>query len=123
MNTTSASPPLARFRAELYQSVLGSRRDALCELIDAVLSGERAASLVRLSLAPCFRRRWSSAPDALRDGALDVAALRRLLVRHTPAVPGGTRELWVLDGSLWPRPAAKTSPERTWGRFVTGGTP
>lgn len=123
MNTTSATPPLARFRAELYQSVLGSRRDALFELVDAVLSGERAESLVRLSLAPCFRRRWSSAPDALSDGSLDVAALRRLLARHTPAVPGSARELWVLDGTVWPRPAAKTCPERTWGRFVTGGTP
>jgi hypothetical protein len=29
----------------------------------------------------------------------------------------------VLDGSVWPRPEAKTSPERTWGRLVTGGTP
>ena len=36
----SACPPLARFRAELYQSVLGLRRDALCELLDAVLTGD-----------------------------------------------------------------------------------
>jgi hypothetical protein len=123
MNTTSASPPLARFRAELYQSVLGLRRDALCELVDAVLSGERAESLVRLSLAPGFRRTWSSATDALADGSLDVAALRRLFARHTPVPAAGQRELWVLDGAVWSRPAAKTCPERTWGRFVTGGTP
>jgi hypothetical protein len=38
-------------------------------------------------------------------------------------VAGGARELWALDGTGWPRPAAKASPERTWGRFVTGGTP
>jgi hypothetical protein len=123
MNTTSASPPLARFRAELYQSVLGLRRDALCELVDAVLSGERAESLVRLSLAPGFRRTWSSATDALADGSLDVAALRRLYARHTPVPAAGQRELWVLDGTVWSRPVAKTCPERTWGRFVTGGTP
>ena len=123
MNTTSASPPLARFRAELYQSVLGPRRDALFELGDAALSGERAESLVRHSLRPAFRRAWSSAADALSDGALDLAALRRLLARHAPPVPCGARELWALDGTLWPRPAAKTSPERTWGRVVGAGTP
>jgi hypothetical protein len=123
MNTTSPSPPLARFRAELYQSVLGMRRDALCELLDAVLSGERPTSLVRHSLSPVFRRGWSSAADALSDGSLDVAALRRLFARHTPAPAGEERELWVLDGTIWPRPAAKASPERTWGRFLTGGTP
>jgi hypothetical protein len=79
--------------------------------------------LVRHSLSPVFRRSWSSAPDALADGSLDVAALRRLFAQHTPAPPVGRRELWVLDGSIWPRPEAKTCPERTWGRFVTAGTP
>jgi hypothetical protein len=123
MNTTSPSPPLARFRAELYQSVLGLRRDALCELLDAVLSGAGASSLVRLSLAPCFRRGWASAPDALVDGRLDVAALRRLFAQTMPLALVDERLLWVLDGSLWPRPAAKTSAERTWARFLTGGTP
>ena len=123
MNTTSTAPPLTRFRAALYQNVLGLRRDALFELLDAVLTDDGATSLVRHSLAPVFRRGWASAPDALADGSLDMAALRRLFAQHTPAPPSGRRELWVLDGTLWPRPAAKTSPERTWGRFVTGGTP
>jgi hypothetical protein len=122
MATTPAAP-LARFRAELYQTVLGMRRDALCEVLDAVLSGEQATSLVRHSLSPVFRRGWASAPDALADGSLDVAALRRLVAQHTPAPPVGRREVWVLDGSIWPRPEAKTCPDRTWGRFVTAGTP
>lgn len=122
MNTTPASP-LARFRAELYQTVFGKRRDALCELLDAVLTGERATSLVRHSLAPVFRRGWASACDALSDGSLDVDALRRLLAQEMPTPAAGARALWVLDGSIWPRPEAKTSPARTWGRFVTAGTP
>jgi hypothetical protein len=122
MDTTPTSP-LARFRTQLYQDVLGLRRDALCELLDAVLTGEQATSLVRHSLSPAFRRGWASAPDALADGSLDVAALRRVFAQHTPAPPGGRRDLWVLDGSIWPRPEAKTCPERTWGRFVTAGTP
>jgi hypothetical protein len=122
MATTPASP-LARFRAELYQTVLGMRRDALFEVLDAVLSGETASSLVRLSLSPVFRRGWASTADALSDGSLDVAALRRVFAQRTPAPPLGGRELWVLDGTIWPRPEAKTSPERTWGRFVTAGIP
>jgi hypothetical protein len=122
MATTPASP-LARFRAELYQSVLGLRRDALCDLLDAVLCGEGATSLVRHSLSPVFRRGWASAPDALVDGSLDLPALRRLFAATMPEAAVEDRLLWVLDGSLWPRPEAKTSPERTWGRFVTGGTP
>jgi DDE superfamily endonuclease len=123
MNTTSTSPPLARFRAELYQSVLGLRRDALFELLEAVLTGERAESLVRSSLAPCFRRGWSSACDALSDGSLDAAALRRLFAQHMPPARVEGRLLWVLDGTIWPRPAAKTSPERTWGRWTSSGLP
>ena len=120
---TTPTLPLARFRAELYQTVLGMRRDALSELLDAVLTGERATSLVRLSLAPVFRRGWASAPDALAAGSLDAAALRRLCGRSLPAPSPGWPPLWVIDGSIWPRPEAKTSPERTWGRFVTAGTP
>lgn len=122
MATTPAAP-LARFRAELYQSVLGLRRDALCDLLDAVLSGDGASSLVRHSLAPCFRRGWASICDALADGALDVAALRRLFAQTMPPALVEERLLWVVDGTTWPRPEAKTSPERTWGRFVTAGTP
>ena len=122
MATTPAAP-LARFRAELYQSALGLRRDGLCELLDAVLCGDGARSLVRHSLAPCFRRGWAAICDALADGSLDLAALRRLFAQTMPPALVEERLLWVVDGTIWPRPEAKTSPERTWGRFVTGGTP
>jgi hypothetical protein len=122
MDTTPAAP-LARFRAELYQSVLGLRRDALCELLDAVLTGAEATSLVRHSLVPVFRRGWAATCDALADGSLDLAAWHRLCAQTLPAMVVEGRLLWALDGSVWPRPAAKTSAERTWGRFVTGGTP
>jgi hypothetical protein len=122
MATTPAAP-LARFRAELYQTVFGLRRDALYELLDAVLTGERASSLVRHSLNPAFRRGWASTCDALADGALDRNALRRLFAQTMPPALVEGRLLWALDGSVWPRPEAKASPARTWGRFVTGGTP
>ena len=123
MDTTPAPLPLARFRAELYQTVLGRRRGALCDLLDAVLTGDHATSLVRHSLAPACRRGWASLCDGLAEGGLDLPALRRLLARTLPAPPAAARARWAVDGSTWPRPAAKASPERTWGRFVTAGTP
>jgi hypothetical protein len=119
------TPPfsLAHFRAELYQT-FGLRRDALCDLLDAVLTGERVASLVRLCLAPSYQRHWASVFDALTDGRVDIAALRRLLVTSLPPPPAvPARALWVIDGSGWPRPEAKTSAERTFTRFVTPGIP
>lgn len=120
---TTPTSPLARFRAALYQNVLGLRRDALFEVLDAVLSGDGASSLVRYTLAPCFRRGWASACDALADGSLDAAALRRLFAATMPASLVAGRVLWVLDGTIWPRPAAKTSPDRTWGRWTGSGVP
>ena len=123
MATNLAPLPLARFRTELYQSVLGLRRDALCDLLDAVLTGDGPISLVRHSLSPVFRRGWSSACDALADGSLDVAALRRLFATTMPPATIAGRRLWVLDGTIWPRPAAKTSPARTWGRGTGSGLP
>lgn len=113
---------LAHFRAELYQT-FGLRRDAMFDLLDAILTGERVTSTVRLSLAPAYQRQWPSIFDALTDGTLNVLAMRRRLVRALPCPPDDRRELWALDGSGWPRPEARTSPERTYTRFVTPGIP
>lgn len=120
---TTALLPLARFRAGFYRDVLGLRRDALFALLDAVLTDAGPTSLVRRSLNPGFARGWASACDALADGPLDLTAARRLFVAARPPVAPGERELWALDGTTWPRPAAQTSPDRTWCRFVTGGQP
>jgi DDE superfamily endonuclease len=120
---TTALLPLARFRAAFYRDVLGLRRDALFDLLDAVLTDAGPTSLVRRSLNPGFSRGWASTCDALADGSFDTAAARWLFVGALPPPPAGERELWALDGTTWPRPAAKTSPERTWCRMVTAGQP
>jgi hypothetical protein len=134
------SPPqpdsaLARFRAALYATALGKRKDSLCDLLDAVLTADGPAPLARLSLAPAFRRRWPSVSDALAAGELHVDAVRQVLVRHLPVAPppaagpgagparDARRPVWAVDGSAWPRPQARTSPERTWGRQVHAGLP
>ena len=113
---------LRSFRQELYDD-LGLRQDSLFELVDAVLSTPERRTLVRLSLCACFRRRWPSACDALADGTLDVAGLRALFQATLPVLAPGDRPLWVVDGTHWPRPAAATSPARTWEHRPLPGKP
>jgi hypothetical protein len=126
VNKTEGLRELADFREELYQRGLGHRKDSMFELADAVLTAERPQPLVRLSLEPVFRRGWASAPDALADGQADVGALRALVHRHLavePATPVVGRAVWAVDMTVWPRPAALTSPERTFGHRPTPGIP
>ena len=78
---------------------------------------------MRLSLCPCFRRRWPSACDALADGTADVDGLRALFAAAGPLLAPGERPLWVVDGTHWPRPAAATSPARTWAHGPLPGKP
>src|SRR6266699_4267558 len=113
---------LRSFRQELYDD-LGLRQDSLFELVDAVLTAPERRTLVRLSLCPCFRRRWPSTCDALADGTLDVGGLRALFQAHVPLPGPGERPLWVVDGTHWPRPAAATSPARTWEYRPLPGKP
>ena len=105
---------LRHFRQALYDD-LGLRQDSLFELLDAALTAPHRSTLVRLSLSPAFRRRWPSTCDALADGSVNVVALRDLFVgtlADSAVVEG--RPLWVIDGTNWPRPAARASADRTW---------
>src|SRR5207249_8547773 len=81
-----------------------------------------------------FRRRWSSVSDALAAGEVHLDRVRQVLVGHLPDLPAPAttaplprrdtlRPVWAVDGSTWPRPQAKTSSERTWGRQVHAGVP
>jgi hypothetical protein len=123
VDKTEAFERLDRFRRAVYDRVLGHRKDTMFELMEAVLVADRPANLVHLSLEAVFRRRWPSAPDALSDGSLDVGELRRLIASELASEPGVGRPVWALDGTVWPRPAALTSPERTWVHRVAPGRP
>src|SRR5437868_15349661 len=80
--------PLLVFRQELYQTVLGHRKDSAFELLEAVLCAAGPEPLVRLSLAPplspwlgqCARR-----PGRWLGGSGGIAAP----VRDRAAAPGG----------------------------------
>jgi hypothetical protein len=105
---------LRHFRNEVYGS-LGRRQDSLFELTDAALTASHRSTLVRLSLTAAFRRRWPSTCDALADGSIDCVAVRSLFARTlAESAVGDVRPVWAIDGTNWPRPAARTSAERTW---------
>jgi len=60
---------LQEFRQTLYDS-LGNARDAIFDLMDAVLVSACLTSFVSLSQSPVFRRQWSSTYAALQDSHL-----------------------------------------------------
>jgi hypothetical protein len=105
---------LQDFRQGLYDT-LGTARDALFDLMDAVLVSACITSFVSLSQSPVFRRQWGSTYAALQDSRLPRGQVLKLLVQQIP-----TQQQPVLAGdvSRWQRPAAKTLKDRTF----SGGT-
>ena len=108
---------LQEFRESVYQN-LGRARDATFELMDAVMLSRKVDSLADLSLCPSFRRKWSSAYEALEDTRPKANKLMRLYVRQIP-----TESVVVMAGdhTPWPRPEAKSLKERTYQH--RGGDP
>ena len=99
---------LQRFRGGLYRC-LGRRRDALFELVDALLAAEAMPSLPHLSLVPTHRRGWgSSVYAALAAGEVDTERLAELL----GASRGGGAPVFAVDASTWARCDAECSPGR-----------
>jgi hypothetical protein len=108
MNTTTEGEELRAFRHQVY-ALMGCRRDALFELLDAVLSAPTLETPAHLSLAPHCQRGWGSLYDALNAGTMDLARLERLVASYQ-VEPQTT--WFAVDASVWPRCDAETSPER-----------
>jgi len=108
-STTPQRSKLQQFRQAIYECVFTQARDALFELLEALLVHPRVASLAELCLAAVFRRQWPSLYAALRDGRIDLDQLERLLVAQTPAT--GTA-VFSLDATLWPHRQGKTLADR-----------
>ena len=107
MNTT-ALERLRAFRQHLDTTV-GCRRDALVEILDALLTAPVIEHPVHLSLAPGFQRTWGSIYAALHAGTMSLPRLEDLVT----AQPLETSTAWyAVDASVWPRCAAETSPDR-----------
>jgi hypothetical protein len=70
-------------------------------------------SPVHLSLVPVHRRGHGSLYAALAEGAIAAAAVERLLAAlPLPEDDADDLAIYAVDGSVWPRCDAETSPER-----------
>lgn len=115
---------LQDFRQTLYTN-LGNARDALFDLMDAVLVSGCILSFVSLSQSPVFRRQWSSTYAALHDGRLRPAKVFKVLMQEMPQGGQPGQPILAGDVSDWKRPAAKRLKDRTFsggsGKAVTAG--
>jgi hypothetical protein len=103
---------LARFRREFHAS-LTARADELSELADAVLCADGPVrDLAALSLAPEHRRGHGALYDAVNQGRIDIARLRRSLAGLPLPRAADGRLMLAVDVSNWLRPGAATSPGR-----------
>jgi hypothetical protein len=103
---------LSAFRTDVYDA-LWNRRDALFELVDALLCTDGPVkSLVDLVLAPEHRRGHGGMYDALNHGWIEVERLRRTLAGVALPRAAGGRIVLAVDTSAWLRPDAGCSPDR-----------
>ena len=67
--TMTTVDQLKQFRQGVY-TILGNGKDALFDLMDAVLVTRSVKSFVELSMSPVFRRKWSSIYESLEVGLI-----------------------------------------------------
>jgi hypothetical protein len=99
---------LRAFRQQVY-TLFGCRRDALFEVLDAVLTAPSLETPAHLSLVATCQRGWGGLYDALNAGTMDLTRLETLVASY----PLESQTTWyAVDASVWPRCDAETSPER-----------
>jgi DDE superfamily endonuclease len=101
---------LIQFRQAAYKQ-LGNGRDALFELSDAVIQMRCVQSFAELSCAPVFRRKWSSAYEAVQDSCPERDGLSRLYLEQ---VDLSKRLILAGDHTAWPRIWAETLEGRSY---------
>ena len=80
---------LKQFRSNVY-TILGNAKEALFDLMDAVLVTRSVYSFAELSVSPLFRRQWSSIYEALSDSNPPREKLMQLYIEQLP-------QTWSLD--------------------------
>jgi hypothetical protein len=100
-----------------------ARRDALFDLLDALLCAGPVSSFAMLSQSSQFQRKWPSLYAAVEDGEIDGPWLRAYLASQ---VPQQGICVFPLDGSPWPRPRSRVLEDRQFvyqaSSDVNGGT-
>jgi hypothetical protein len=114
---------LIEFRQAIYENGMQARKDALFDVLDALLSAGSVSSFAMLSQSETFQRKWPSLYAGIEDGQLDSTWLRRFLGQQ---VPSTGICIFPLDGSPWQRPRARTLEDRQYvyqaSTDVNGGT-
>ena len=108
---------LQQFRQTVYEC-LGKAKDAVFELMDAVLVSPNVSSSVSQSQSPVFRRQWPSIYAALHDSRPPRTKLMKLYLEQ---IPTEEQPLLAGDHTVWPRPDAVTLKERTTEHHKNGG--
>ena len=78
-----------------------TQRDALMNLLDAIIERGQVSSFAMLSQSGPFQRKWSSLYTVVEDGRPEDQWLRSYLAQQ---VPHSGLRVFALDGSPWPRP-------------------
>ena len=100
---------LKQLRSRAY-TILGNGKDALFDLMDAVLVTRSVYSFVELSGSAVFRRQWSSIYEGVEDSKPPREALMQLYIEQLPQ----TEQLILAgDHTAWSRPEARTLKDRT----------
>jgi hypothetical protein len=114
---------LIEFRQAVYENGMRKRRDAMFDLLDALISEGAVASFARLSQSERFVRKWPSLYVAVEDGEIDSEWMRTYLAGQ---VPQTGICVFPLDGSPWPRPRSRVLDDRQYvyqaSSDVNGGT-
>lgn len=101
---------LIEFRQAAYGQ-LGNACDAMFELTDAVIQMRQVQSFAELSCAPAFRRKWSSAYEAMQDGRPDRDGLLQLYLQQ---IPLQQRLILAGDHTAWTQVWAQTLAGRSY---------
>jgi hypothetical protein len=114
---------LIEFRQAVYEKGLLARRDALFNVVDALLCEGTVRSFAMLSQSEQFQRKWSSLYAAVADGQIDSVWMRAYLAQQ---VPSQGVCVFPIDGSPWPRPRSRVLDDRQYiyqaSSDVNGGT-
>jgi hypothetical protein len=113
--TMSNFDKLRDFRHKAY-TLMGNGRDALFDLMDAVLVSRSVYSFAELSLSPVFRRQWPSLYEAVQDSAPPRSKLMHLYLEQ---VAQAARVVLAGDHTAWSRLQAGTLRERTYEHQAT----
>jgi hypothetical protein len=112
---------LKEFRQSAYKAI-GNAKDAVFELMDAVLLTRSVSCFAELSLSPVFRRQWSSIYEAIDDCRPQKQNLKKLYIKQM-LQDGDKSILLAGDHTDWSRPEAVTLKDRTYehGKQPIGG--